>query len=132
MHKPIDVKNLQDSDEVFALRERVKELEAMVGLRWTAPRCIGLTASQEKIVGLLIKHPTLCARELMFNALYGMRADPPGDEVLRAHVRNTRVALKPFGVLIGKRYGQGYFITPDNLSKLNALYEPGERPKETA
>lgn len=128
LHRPSTVKNSQeDSDEVYALKQRVRELERLRGLHWRPPLVLRLTNTQSKILGYLMTKPVIHSPEMIRAALYSERIDPPCDEVLRSHVRNLRRILDPRGVRIHSRYGVGYFITPDDMAKINALYEPHER-----
>jgi len=118
----------EDSDEVFALKERVRDLEALVGLHWAPPRVLGLTRTQAQLFGLLIRHRTLCTYEMILTALYGERTDPPGVEVIRAHITHIRRLLEPHGLTVRRLWGSGYYLTPEDIARIDALYAPGERP----
>ncbi len=117
---------VDESEIVYELRERIRDLEKLVGLSWAPPRALGLSPMQSKLLGVLLKHRTQCTYEAIMTALYGEREDPPGVEVIRAHVTHIRRLLDPHGIQIKRLWGSGYYITPEHIAKLNALYEPGE------
>ena len=90
---------------------------------------LGLTSYERKVLGVLVKRPALCPFSSIGVTLYGDREDPPMiEDLIRVWVHRIRRKLEPHAVEIGCIRGQGYFITPDNLNRLNALYAPGERP----
>jgi two-component system cell cycle response regulator CtrA len=130
VHSTARIVEDDDSDEVFQLKSRIADLERLLGLHWNPPRVLGLTKKEACVFGLIVKRPGLCTYPVLYDALYSMRDDPPGDDLVRVYCCKVRAKLRPHGIEIGTMWGQGYFITPENMARINALYEPGEHTTE--
>ena len=100
--------------EVEALRERVRMLEASLGLpEDTLPNRFALPPALQKILGLLMSLPTVTAE--MIEERLGI-ATPAKVAVFR-----LRRKLKPYGIEIQSKYAVGYWLDPDTKEKVSAL-----------
>lgn len=106
-----------------ALRERVAFLERALGMTIETPLSFDLTATEGKIFGLLLKREFV-NRSAAMDVLYGSR--PNGDEadikIIDVLICKCRSKLKPFGVAIESKWGQGYFMTPSSKSKARSFF----------
>lgn len=105
------------------LREKVAQLESLLGMRSPAPIELGLTASEARVFGVLMARER-ATRDAIMAALY---ADRPGDEeaelkIVDVFVCKMRKKLKPFDIQIGNVWGQGYFMTPEQKQRVQALW----------
>lgn len=111
-------------DEVQSLRDRVEELENLLGLCIEAPRpIVGIRGIGWKLLGLLLRHP-MVGREFAFRALYGGRpeSDQPADlRIIDINICRLRRALLPYRVIIKAEIGTGYFLDTKNKTRLTAL-----------
>lgn len=116
-------------DRIFELEDRLAQFETMYGQRWRAPAVLRLSPMRTKMLGAIVAQPGQCTQKNLHTILYNGRYDDAPDlNCVQVQMVNLRKALRPFGVKIGSKWGFGYFITPDNIAKLNALYAPGEQP----
>lgn len=123
---------VNESDEVYALKERIRFLEKALGSEWRAPAILGLTPSQERVLAVIVAKRGHATVDTIFDVIYGEHEDPPDETVVRVLVNYVRRKLKPHGITIKTRWNVGYLITPDNLARLNALYGDAERPNHEA
>lgn len=104
------------------LRERIAALEALLGLTVEVPLELQLTAQESKLVGFMLKRDLISKSSAMM-LLYGSR--PDGEEaepkILDVFVCHIRRKLKPFGLSIETRWGEGYYFTAENKQKLRAM-----------
>lgn len=120
-----------DSDLVYALKERIRQLEASLGGQWRAPGVLHLAPSEERVLGAVVARGYVTYQNV-YNLLYGLRADPPHIDVIKVFVNRVRRKMRPHNIVLGTVYSRGYEITPANLDRLKALYAPGElQPHET-
>lgn len=108
--------------ELERLRERVRELEAVLGLRIDLPNALGLTPIETRIVGILISRE-IVSGEAIFSAVYGGKpyADQPDQKVVEVHLVKIRRKLRKHGVKIKNSYGVGYYIEKADRAKLKEL-----------
>lgn len=96
---------------IARLEDRVAELEAAMGLGVLTPLEWGLTRNEARLVGALLERELL-TKDAAMAALYRDRgADEPEIKIVDVFVCKARKKLKPFGVEIGTRWGEGYFMT---------------------
>lgn len=116
-----------ESDLVYQLRERIRELECLLGQEWRAPRVLRLTPTENDVLGAIIAKSPI-RRKALYNLVYGDNPDPPLLPIVQVYISKLRAKLRPHLIWIETIHGMGYQITPENVDRLNALYEPGERP----
>lgn len=110
--------------ENYALRERVKALEAILGCRREVPVIFRLTAHEAGIFGLLLQQPEVSRGQAM-DALYGHRpdADEPGERVIDVFVSRLRRKVADFGVMVrtqagSVRGGTRWYLEPSAKAKV--------------
>lgn len=103
------------------LRERVAELEAVLGVRFEAPVVMGLTGAESRLLGVLMKRD-LVTKDAAMTALYVDRAnDPPHDKIIDVFICKMRRKLDPYGVRIETLWGRGYRLPAKSREALVAL-----------
>ncbi len=98
--------------EIERLRDRIEELETLLGLRLSLPNVLGLTPIEEKIVGLLVARD-IVSRDYIHSCLYGHlpECDQPEPKTVEVHICKIRNKLKARGFFgIRNRYNVGYYI----------------------
>lgn len=112
------------------LRERVMLYrQALLGEGWSAPRELGLTPSEERIVRLFVGHERVSLEKMML-ALYGSNTDEWKPESVWAMLCYIRRKLRPHGITIHHPYGGDYWMVPKDCARLrewaggSALAEP--------
>lgn len=92
------------------LRERIAQLQELLGFRTPLPLEWGLTGKEAGVVGFLLKRPMATKSELM-TALYSLQIDDaPHDKIVDVFICKVRPKLRRFGVEIRTVWGQGYTI----------------------
>lgn len=109
-------------NENWMLREKVAELEGILGMRVEVPLMIGLSASEAKIIGILTKRE-MVTKAQMLQMLYISRSG--GEEVeakiVDVFVCKARAKLNKFDITIETVWGRGYRLNPENKAKIAAL-----------
>ena len=106
-----------------ALRDRVDELEELVGVRQRDEWALPLSAMQEKLVGLLRKSAVV-NKERAYVAMYGARpeCDQPVDfKIIDTMICNIRKKLAPYEIEISTKWGQGYYLSEESRTRLDAF-----------
>jgi len=112
------------------LRQRIAELEneiARLSLGLTidfsgVPLQFGLTPAECKIVALMVSSGNgFAAKRAILAALAAGKKSVPTHRVIDVHIRNIRVKLEPFDIVIETARGRGYKIRPEGLAKIAAL-----------
>lgn len=95
--------------EIRRLREIVANYENALGADFGPHVALGLTATEARLVGLLVKHGSVTKDRIM-SALYGLRSDveEPDIKIVDVLVCKARRKLAGFGIKIGTIWGQGY------------------------
>lgn len=111
--------------EIERLRDRVAELEEMLGIRFELPNALGLTPLEARIVGVLIKRE-IASRDYIYWAVYGdlPDCDQPDIKTIEVHIVKIRRKLAAHGISILNRYNVGYYVdkqTRDTLKKLSQV-----------
>lgn len=92
------------------LRERIAQLEELLGFRAVLPIEWRLTPLEARLVGFMLKRPLATKDELM-SALYSLRPDePPHDKIIDVFVCKVRPKLRRHGIEIRTVWGQGFAI----------------------
>ncbi|WP_341989776.1 hypothetical protein [Azorhizobium sp. AG788] len=103
------------------LRERISVLEAALRDPAPVPRCLGLTAAQGRLFGVLMARE-IASREQLELALYGDRpGDLPCEKNLLVHLCHMRRKLDAFAVALVCQRECGWFFTPAGKATLRAL-----------
>lgn len=103
----IDQENNRLLAENDALRERVRQLEEMLGCGFRAPREWGLTAREERFLGLLVARPFVAhevAKAFLFTDSEALHVDA----MLRIYVSRLRRKIAVAGGKIILIWGRGY------------------------
>ena len=100
-------------DENDLLRERVKQLEEVLGFRFLPPAIWGLTGSEAAVVGCLLARD-LATKEALHLATQRSGADEPSEpKIVDVYICKVRKKLRRFGIEITTRWGVGYELTPE-------------------
>ena len=113
------------SHETERLRDRVEELERLIGMRPVLPRALGLTRREADVFGILLRRPVMSATAL-FEAIWGGDSDC-NSKIVEVIVCKLRAKLRPHGIAIRNQYGIGYFMTPQSKAAARALITAHER-----
>jgi DNA-binding response OmpR family regulator len=110
------------------LAKRNEELQAEVGYlkealyskHWEAPAELRLTASQERLLGALLKHERTCAPWFLFEASRTRisYADNLHGNLVSVMVSHIRKKLRPWQLHIETVYARGYRMPPATRSRL--------------
>jgi two-component system cell cycle response regulator CtrA len=101
------------------LREKIAELESILGMRLEVPVILALTASEAKIVGILSKRDAVTKEQFM-QMLYVNGTDAE-IKIVDVFVCKARAKLEKFGISIETIWGRGYRMTPANKAKLQEI-----------
>jgi hypothetical protein len=120
--------SLNADETEWVLRQRIKELEALLGHEWLAPSVVKLTPSEERVLAVIVaQHPKFVVASKVYDIIYSSRLDPPEPAIVLVLAHKMRRKLDPFGIKVEHKAERGYAISPENLERLNALYVEGER-----
>lgn len=113
------VDQLQAENE--ELRERIRQLEEMLGQTFSATRKLGLTQTENKILGLLVK-VKVATRDAIHSLIYFDRPNEvPDIAIVNCFICKLRKKLKPHDITIETERDLGYFLTTDTKAKLAEL-----------
>lgn len=103
------------------LREKIAELEGILGMRVEVPLLLGLTASEAKVVGILTKRE-LVTKEQFMQMLYVAQAGSDAEiKIIDVFICKARIKLEKFDIKIETVWARGYRMNPENKAKLAAL-----------
>jgi two-component system, cell cycle response regulator CtrA len=104
------------------LRERVQQLEELLGLSFESPPILGLTQREGALFGLLLSREFL-TKEAIMVGLYGLMpgADEVEIQIVDVFTCKLRKKLKPFGIAIETSWGRGYYMTAEAKAAAKAL-----------
>lgn len=99
----------RENDE---LRDRVAQLEDMLGVTFDSPAFLELSSSEGTIFGLLLAREAV-TKSLVMDAIYGDRPDSDlaEEKIVDVWVCKLRAKLEPWKLEIETNWGQGYFMT---------------------
>ena len=101
---------MTDSERIAALEDRVAMLEEALGLTYRAIPT--LTPTQNKMVGMLVKHHGIVSYERFMTALYADRDDGgPDPHILAVHIYKLRPKLAAMGAEVETIPSVGYRLT---------------------
>jgi DNA-binding response OmpR family regulator len=104
-----------DADKIEDLQRQLRELKG-TGLYWPVEWRLGDMTTA--VLRLLAVRGSV-TQDAIVAVLYGHRADPPGKEVVRQHIRRIRNAIKP--LKIKTRWGVGYEMSAAHRKKLREI-----------
>jgi DNA-binding response OmpR family regulator len=111
--------------ESARLRDRVEELERLLGMRRVVPRVWGLTRREADVFGILLKRQVMSQTQL-FEAIWGGDSDRE-TKIVEVVVCKLRAKLRPHGIAIRTEHGVGYFMPPQSKAAARALIAAQER-----
>jgi DNA-binding response OmpR family regulator len=111
--------------ETTRLRDRIEELERLIGMRMVPPRLWGLTGREADVLGILLRRQVMTHAQL-FEAIWGGDSER-NLKIVEVVVCKLRAKLRPHGIAIRNEYGVGYFIPPDSKATARALIAAHER-----
>jgi two-component system, cell cycle response regulator CtrA len=100
-------------DDNASLRERVRQLEKMLGGGWRAPRAMRLSPQEEQILGILVAK-SFVAYPTLVDWLYSEQADGGPEDprnVITTTVSRIKSKLRPYGYDIDTSWGRGYSMS---------------------
>ena len=107
------------------LRDRIEELERLIGMRMVAPRLWGLTRQEADVLGILLRRQVMSSTQL-FEAIWGGDSEC-NIKIVEVVVCKLRAKLRPHGIAIRTEHGVGYFIPPDGKAMARAQMAARER-----
>lgn len=108
---------MTDSDRIEQLEDRVAVLEGALGFSYNAPPEWGLTPTEERILGILLKCP-VAPYERIFAALWGAENDPPDEHLLAVHACRLKRKMRDQGIEVRSMYRFGYWIPAEQKARL--------------
>jgi DNA-binding response OmpR family regulator len=111
--------------ETARLRDRIEELERLIGMRMVPPRLWGLTRREADVIGIMLRRQVITHAQL-FEAIWGGDSER-NIKIVEVVVCKLRAKLRPHGIAIRTEYGVGYFIPPDSKATARALIAAHER-----
>lgn len=99
-------------NEIGVLRERVATLEAAQGIGVDVPIQFCLTVKETTILGILMKRD-IATKPGICSAMYSLINTGEKDidpKIIDVFVCKMRKKLKPYGIDIGTKWGQGYYL----------------------
>ena len=101
------------------MREKVRIYRrALLGDEWSAPKALGLTPTEERIVRLLVSRSEGVTAEQLYLALYAARPQEPTSNVVDAHLCHVRQKLAKHGVVLKHSYGRPYWLSVEDRARL--------------
>jgi two-component system cell cycle response regulator CtrA len=104
------------------LRDRVEELEQILGMKNDQLYVLGLSFTPTKLLGLIL-HRKRVSRDQAMVALYDGCNDRPDDRVIDVYMCHIRKALKPHDIQIETLWSVGWSMTEGNKQRLRELVE---------
>ena len=111
--------------ETGRLRDRVEELERLIGLRLVPPRLWGLTRREADVLGILLRRQVMTYAQL-FEAIWGGDSDCDA-KIVEVVVCKLRAKLRPHGIAIRTDHGVGYFVPSESKAAARAQIEAHQR-----
>lgn len=106
------------------LRDRISQLEDAMGMSVLTPIEWRLTMAEQRVFGVLLARE-LATKAAIMAALYSADGKEEAEiKIVDVFVCKARKKLKPFGVEIETRWGEGYYLTPATKAKVRAMMAP--------
>lgn len=111
-------------DELAALRDRVEELEALLGLQTFHATSLKLRPSEEALLSLLLKGALVVPSRALIVIYGGLpEADQPDLKIIDVWLCKLRRKLRPFGITIKNDWGRGYYMDAANRTLTLSVLE---------
>ena len=121
-----------ETQTIEHLQNRIYELEEQLGATTEFPPILGLTLSEEALLGVLFKRE-IVTQTAAFAILYGSRADGgPSNprNVVSVLIMRLRKKIAAHGIEIKTRNGAGYYMTTEAKNQLRSVIEQGVVPHQ--
>lgn len=105
--------------ELEQLRDRVEQLEGVIGLSLHLPNALNLTPLKSRIVGILMNRE-IVSRDMFLDTIYGDKPEPD-PKTIEVHITQIRRKLSPHGIDIKNHYGVGWYLSAPDKAKLKTL-----------
>jgi DNA-binding response OmpR family regulator len=122
-------KRESEAQTIEHLQNRIYELEEQLGARTDFPPMLGLTVSEEALLGVLFKRE-IVTQAAAFAILYGSNADGgPSDprNVVSVLIMRLRKKIAAHGIEIKTRNGVGYYMTSEAKDRLRRIIDKDSR-----
>ena len=112
--------------EIEQLRERVAELEALLGLSAIKParrRFLGLTPTEAELLGVLLSRPFV-SKAVAYEALFGDRqeCEQPGEKVIDVYIHRLRKYLRTYRLTIDTVHAKGWCIPGEDQQRAREIF----------
>ena len=111
--------------DIQALRDRITELEELLGVLRRPHGIKGFTPTEWKFIGFLAKKGSF-NREDAIRSVYGglPEADQPSDSrIVDQFMHRIRKKIVPYGIVISTENYMGYYVDSQNQEKLRLLFD---------
>lgn len=106
------------------LRERIAQLEGLQGHEFMSPVEWRLTTSENRVFGCLMARD-LARKEAIMAALYRDCAKDEAEiKIVDVFICKLRKKVRPFGVEVLTRWGEGYFLTAETKAAVQQMIAP--------
>jgi DNA-binding response OmpR family regulator len=116
---------LPETHIIENLQNRIYELEEQLGATTEFPSSLGLTLSEEALLGVLFKRE-IVTQDAAFAILYGSKADGgPSDRrnLISVLIMRLRKKIAAHGIEIKTRNRVGYYMTAKAKDRLRDIME---------
>ena len=109
-------------EENERLRERIAELERLLGMEFDAPPQLSLTTAEARVLGVLTQKG-FATKDALMSALYWNRpdGDMPEIKIVDVFICKLRKKLTRFDLPIETVRGQGYRLTDETRQRVRNM-----------
>lgn len=102
--------------------DRIEELEGLLGLTLKLPNEFGLTQTEMKCVGAILRRGCI-NQEAIYAAIYGSKPDneQPDIKIIDVYICKIRKKLKARGYVLKNLFGIGYYFEGKDREALKGL-----------
>lgn len=121
-------------DRLTTAEERVKQLLDALGTTSRVPAALGLSSGDTAILGVILRQPvaTFEALSLACELTPGSLGQAPSLNSITTRICYLRTRLKPFGITIENRRGEGYVMSDAGKRRLREMIAAETVPETTA
>lgn len=103
------------------LRERVRQLEALLGVSFDAPLSLGLSPREAAVLGVLMARE-MATKDHIMAALYrDFARDEPDPKIVDVFVCKLRAKIKRWRIEISTHWGRGYYMTQEAKARVRKM-----------